>query len=87
MAAVQFELDDAEGAAMELWPCQSGEIVCVANHDVDITACLPFLIGKVYQILFLAFGGSVNKSERSCAISVALSIDVTTLIVGDWRVA
>jgi hypothetical protein len=46
---------------MELWPCQSGEIVCVANHDVDITACLPFLIGKVYQTLFLAFGGSVNK--------------------------
>jgi hypothetical protein len=61
LAAVQFELDDPEGAAMELWPCQSGEIVCVANHDVDTTSCLTFLIGKVYETLFLAFGGSVNK--------------------------
>jgi hypothetical protein len=31
---------------------QSGEIVCVANHDVETKSCLPFLIGRVCQTPF-----------------------------------
>ena len=55
LTAVQFEQD---GAAMELRAAalqeqarhiQSGEIVCVANHDVETKSCLPFLIGRVCQ--------------------------------------
>jgi hypothetical protein len=44
---------------------QSGEIVCVANHDVETrSSCLPFLIGKVCQTPLLAFGDSFFKSKR-----------------------
>ena len=42
----------------------SGEIVCVANHDVETKSCLPFLIGKVCQTPLLAFGDSFFKLKR-----------------------
>ncbi len=95
MTAVQFEQDeeakDSEFRALALQEqarrIQSGEIVCVANHDVESKSCLPFLIGKVRQTPLLAFGGSFFLNQSASAqLSVALSIDVTTLIIGDWRV-
>jgi hypothetical protein len=67
LTAVQFEQDEV---AMEVRAAalqeharriQSGEIVCVANHDVETKSCFPFLIGKVCQTLFLACGVSFTK--------------------------
>ncbi len=43
---------------------QSGEIVCVANHDVETKSCLPFLIGQVRQTPLLAFGDPFFKLKR-----------------------
>ena len=74
LTAVQFEQDEEamEFRALALQEqarrIQSGEIVCVANHDVETRSCLPFLIGKVCQTPLLAFGDSLFKSERWCAI-------------------
>ncbi len=72
MTAVQFE--QAETAMvfralalqeqLEARRIQSGEIVCVANHDVETKSCLPFLIGTVCQTPFLAFGDSLIKSDQ-----------------------
>ena len=72
MTAVQFEQDEVamEFRALALQEqarrtgIQSGEIACVANHDVETKSCLPFLIGKVCQAPLLAFGDSFIKSER-----------------------
>ena len=55
LTAVQFEQDEKAMALRALAlqeqarRIQSGEIVCVANHDVETKSCLPFLIGKVCQ--------------------------------------
>jgi hypothetical protein len=70
LTAVQFEQDEKAMALRALAlqeqarRIQSGEIVCVANHDVETKSCLPFLIGKVCQTPLLAFGDSFFKSER-----------------------
>ena len=62
LTAVQFEQDEEamEFRALALQEqarrIQSGEIVCVANHDIETKSCLPFLIGKVCQTPLLAFG-------------------------------
>jgi hypothetical protein len=70
LTAVQFEQDEEamEFRALALQEqarrIQSGEIVCVANHDVETRSCLPFLIGKVCQTPLLAFGDSFFKSKR-----------------------
>ena len=70
LTAVQFEQDEEamEFRALALQEqarrIQSGEIVCVANHDVETKSCLPFLIGKVCQTPLLAFGDSFFKSKR-----------------------
>ena len=70
LTAVQFEQDEKAMALRALAlqeqarRIQSGEIVCVANHDVETKSCLPFLIGKVCQSPFLAFEDSFIKSER-----------------------
>ena len=70
MTAVQFEQDEAamefRAAALQEQArrIQSGAIVCVANHDVETKSYLHFLIGKVCQTPFLAFGDSFIKSER-----------------------
>ena len=70
MTAVQFEQDEEamEFRALALQEqarrIQSGEIVCVANHDVETKSCLPFLIGKVCQTPFLALGNSLIKSDQ-----------------------
>ena len=70
MTAVQFEQDEEamEFRALALQEqarrIQSGEIVCVANHDVETKSCLPFLIGKVCQTPLLAFGDPFLKSKR-----------------------
>jgi hypothetical protein len=65
LTAVQFEQAERPGAIMMVFRAlalqeqlearriQSGEIVCVANHDVETKSCLPFLIGKVCQTPFL----------------------------------
>ncbi len=71
MTAVQFEQDEKamalRGLALQEQArrIQSGEIVCVANHDVETRSCLPFLIGKVCQTPLLAFGDSF---QPECAI-------------------
>ena len=70
LTAVQFEQDEKAMALRALAlqeqarRIQSGEIVCVANHDVETKSCLPFLIGKVCQTPLLAFGDSFFKSKR-----------------------
>jgi hypothetical protein len=72
LTAVQFEQDEKAMALRALAlqeqarRIQSGEIVCVANYDVETKSCLPFLIGKVCQSPFLAFEleDSFMKSER-----------------------
>jgi hypothetical protein len=70
LTAVQFEQDEEamEFRALALQEqarrIQSGEIVCVANHDVETKSCLPFLIGKVCQTPLLAFGDSFFKLKR-----------------------
>jgi hypothetical protein len=70
LTAVQFEQDEVAMALRALAlqeqarRIQSGEIVCVANHDVETKSCLPFLIGKVCQTPLLAFGDSFFKPER-----------------------
>ena len=92
LTAVQFEQDEV---AMELRALalqeqarriQSGEIVCVANHDVETKSCLPFLIGKVCQTRCLRSEIRLLNQSASAQLSMALSIDVTTLIIGNWRV-
>ena len=70
LTAVQFEQDEVamEFRALALQEqarrIQSGEIVCVANHDIETKSCLPLMIGKVCQTPLLAFGDSFIKSER-----------------------
>ncbi len=65
LTAVQFEKAEtammfrALAAQEQARRIQSGEIACVANHDVETKSCLPFLIGKEYQTPFLAFGDSL----------------------------
>jgi hypothetical protein len=93
LTAVQFEQDEVamEFRALALQEqarrIQSGEIVCVANHDVETKSCLPFLIGKVCQTRCLRSEIRLLNQSAICAqLSMALSIDVTTLIIGDWRV-
>ncbi len=73
---VQFEQDEV---AMELRLAlqeqarriQSGEIVCVANHDVETKSCLPFLIGKVYQIRCLRSEIRLLNQSASAQLSMA----------------
>jgi hypothetical protein len=92
LTAVQFEQDEVamEFRALALQEqarrIQSGEIVCVANHDVETKSCLPFLIGKVCQTRCLRSEIRFLNQSASAQLSMALSIDVTTLIIGDWRV-
>ena len=92
MTAVQFEQDERAMALRALAlqeqarRIQSGEIVCVANHDVETRSCLPFLIGKVCQTRCLRSEIRLLNQSASAQLSMALSIDVTTLIIGDWRV-
>jgi hypothetical protein len=58
----------SDGRKAQLWRAlqeharriQSGEIVRVANHDVETKSCLPCLIEKVCQTRFLAFGDSLR---------------------------
>ena len=70
LTAVQFEQNEVamEFRALALQEqarrIQSGEIVCVANHDIETKSCLPLMIGKVCQTPLLAFGDSFIKSER-----------------------
>ena len=92
MTAVQFEQDEVamEVRALALQEqarrIQSGEIACVANHDVETKSCLPFLIGKVCQTRCWRSEIRLLNQSASAHLSMALSIDVTTLIIGDWRV-
>ena len=75
---VQFEQDEA---AMEFrlalqeqarrTGIQSGEIVCVANHDVETKSCLPLLIGKVYQIRCLRSEIRLLNQSASAQLSMA----------------
>ncbi len=47
---------------------------------------LAFLDREGVPNPLLAFGDSFIKLERYAQLSMALSIDVNTLIIGDWRV-
>ena len=81
LTAVQFEQDEKAMALRALAlqeqarRIQSGEIVCVANHDVETKSCLPFLIGKVCQTRCWRSEIRLLNQSASAHLSMALSID------------